>query len=184
MPAPTSYTWGVVPGADPPEPPPPPTVPEETDATVSSVVVVAHDMVQVFFNIPMLSNSAMALKTNYTVIPQGDGIPVNVDKVLVPKGTVVDYVQLVITDFSIGEEYLVVAENLTTPQGNPISEFNAAPFIGRRTKVDAMMDNMPAIYDLTPTSTLRMLFNAIGMMDDLIGGSRNDTLVGSIDPDA
>lgn len=182
--APTSYTWGVVPGLDPPEPPPPPTVPEETDATVSEIVVIAHDMLQVFFNFNMLSNDDMALKTNYTVTPQGSGIPVQVNKVLVPKGTTVEYIQLVITDFTIGEEYLVVANNLTTPQGNQISEFNAAPFIGRRTKVDSMLDSMPAIYDLSPEEPLRMLFNAIGMASDLIGGSRNDTLVGNLDPDA
>lgn len=181
MPLPTAYSWTISPGEDPPAPPAAPSLPEEGDATVQEIVVIAHDIIRVVFNMNMKSDAAMALKTNYIVDESGgNGIPVVVRGVLVPRGTTVDTIELVVSDFTVGEKYYVIANNLVTPAGVSISEFNAAPFIGRRTKVDSMMESMPALYNLNPGSDLRGLFNAIGMADDLIGGSRNDRLVGEV----
>lgn len=181
MTLPTDYVWPVSPGAPAEDPPAAPAVPAEGDATVLEVNVIASDELEVVFNMDMAVNDALRLKDNFTVDETpGSGVPVTVKEVIVPKGvTTTSTLRLIVTEFSVGEEYLViVSDSISTPSGEPISHFRSAPFVGRRTKVDAVLNSMPALFAKGPKSSLRAILTSIGRSDDAIGGSRRDRLVG------
>ncbi len=178
MALPTSYSWTLGP-PEPPTPPDPPAVPDPGDATVLEVNVKASDTIEVVFNQPMANNAALALETNYVVIEDDEGVPVTVRDVIVSSEPTTANVRLVITPFTVGATYsVIVSNNISNSLGDSLSEFNSAPFIGRHTKTDSVIQKMPGIYDTSARSLLRALFNAITEADDAIGGSRQDNLVG------
>ena len=86
-------------------------------------------------------------------------------------------IYLIITDFSVGEDYTVtVSTSINNPSGGNIdSTANTAQFRGRDTKIDSILVSRPSMYDTSVGTTLRSLLDAIGREDDLIGGSRDDS---------
>ena len=53
---------------------------------------------------------------------------------------------------------------------------NSGQWFGRRTKVDSILGSMPSMWNKTDTELLFYLLGAIGLIDEEIGGTRDDRL--------
>lgn len=137
--------------------------------------VLAHDLVEVVFNGLMKNDSVLQGIDNWAIIGiTGDTL--TVEEVFTGSDVGVRRVYLVISPFSIGEQYTVTAStSMRQTNGNNLSSTgNTVTFIGRRTKVDSLVGTRPPLYNLSPKSTVRQILNAIGREDDLIGGSKDE----------
>jgi len=150
--------------------------PAFTDVNVAVVKIVALDMVQIIFSEPMKNNAVLQDAASYTVTAfnPGVGVPVTVREVRTGKGISALSVLLVISQPTVGAVYDV------TVVGNIVSLNNVALTINtkrgkyRKTKNDSLFTTRPSMYDLRPQSVYRNVLTAIGLEDDLIGGSENE----------
>lgn len=119
-------------------------------------------------------DSAYKDVANYTVTPDGSSTSLTIKRVLVPKDTrVVNYVDLLIEPPAFGAVYLVAVQNLRYRAGGNLSA--GGWFKSRNTKATAVTNSVPRHFNRDPESAMGALLSAIGIADDLIGGSRNDT---------
>ena len=142
---------------------------------VLSTDVYAHDLIEIVFNAPMKNNATLQDVASY-VITDTDGAQLEVEQVLTSGDVAVRAVYLVVAPFVTGELYTVTVSTQTRlTNGSFLSALgNQVEFIGRKTKIDSLCSTRPRMYNLTPTSLLRNILNAIGREDDLIGGNRDD----------
>lgn len=146
---------------------------------VTSADVWARDLLEVNFSHSMKNNTDLSTASNYTVTPDTSGQAVSVLSVQVGKNVVsTSKVYLEVTPLSQGDFYTVtVSPTIVTTDNIRIeSDFSTAQLKGRRTKIDSMVLSRPKMYDTRVTSLIRKILNAIGREDDLIGGSRDDTI--------
>lgn len=140
-------------------------------ATVVATVFAA-DVIKLEFPELMKNNAVLQNPATYTVIPIGNGIPVEVKEVKTGNDGRVTEIYLIVTPFTIGEEYVInILSSLLTIEGNILTIGADASFIGRNTKIDRMVKSRPAMYDMNSGSLLRVILEAIGNSDELIGGS-------------
>jgi hypothetical protein len=145
---------------------------------LAKVDVIARDQIVLEFNAPMRNEPALLDVANYAITPVGAGQSVNVISVLSGNRVNPTQIQLIITNFSIGEKYLItVSSGIHVVDGTSLdASGRTGHFVGRRTKIDSLISSRPQMYDVRPTSVLRTILTAIGRQDDLLGGSRKDYL--------
>jgi len=158
--------WGAGEAAAPPE------------SDVVSADVYASNLIALTFSLPMKNNLTLKNKDLYAIVPEGTGSPVLVHEVRTGNTLTTRTVFLVVSGFTVGETYTVtVSAGPVASSGAPLSVLdNIVQFIGRRTKIDSMVDSRPGFYDVRPSSNMFSILAAIGRQDDLIGGSRDDDL--------
>lgn len=146
-------------------------------ANISTICdVFAHDMLLVTFATPVKNNAALQAASTYTVTALDSGLPVTVISVQSGNTVSVTDVYLIVSNPEVGKFYQITFANLTSIDGTAVSPV-LCKFYARSTKIDAIISTRPLLYDMTPESTLRKIFSAIGRQDELIGGSRNDRIV-------
>lgn len=128
------------------------------------------DFIEVQFQAPVASNSMLLDASNYSITPVASGLPVSVLKVIDTSEPRPTSVFLVVTVPTPGEEYALEVANLTDSTGASFTGPLSITYTHRRTKTDNILSSRPKLYDLRAGSTIRALFGAIGMEDDLIGG--------------
>jgi hypothetical protein len=73
-----------------------------------------------------------------------------------------------------GSTYQLEIEELANREGSTFGVFGQ--YIYRDTKSDSGLRSIPKHFDKRPSSLIATMTTAIGVSDDAIGGSRNDTL--------
>lgn len=112
-------------------------------------------------------------------VVSGPGEPVSIREVLIPQDSRTStFVILVVDKPSHGTHYRVTATGINGRDGGTVT--GAGDFISRRTKTEDILRTIPGHYNTAAPSLLRAVFTAIGIEDELIGGSRND-LLGAVD---
>lgn len=108
-------------------------------------------------------------------IIDGAGEAVEVREVQAPQDGLTTYdVILVLDKPTHGTHYRVsTVTDLNGRDGDPVG--GSSDFIARRTKTENMLRALPQHFNTRPDSIIRAFVTAIGIQDDIIGGSRNDT---------
>lgn len=149
--------------------------------SLSSVDVWAYDYLMLQFNQDILVNSYVTNVNNYTITATNpsEALPVTVIEVHQGNQSTNDQIFLIVSPFTIGQEYTItVSPFIRNPTGHALGELNNyGKFVGRTTKIDTVITTRPSWYDTRPKSLFRVISNAIGRSDDLIGGSRHDRLL-------
>jgi len=139
------------------------------DIDIVSAEMISADMVRVTVEAAVVVDDAYNEPTNYTVTPAGGGT-LNVRQVLPVNTKITTEIILVIDRAIKGQTYTVsVSSNVRGTQGQTVE--GSAEFVSRRTKIETLLRGMPAHYDTMPGSNIRSVLTAIGLSDDLIGGS-------------
>ena len=125
----------------------------------------AQDLLEAAFPIPIKNDTLLQSVDAYTITPLDGGIPVTVLAVQTGNAVSAEAVYLVTTTPTVGKLYRVEFQNLYAIDGSVVSPIDAK-FYGRPTKQDSIIQSRPSLYDMTPDSTLRKIFNAIGKQDD------------------
>ena len=143
-----------------------------TDIEVALLGVIASDMVSITFSEDAKVDAALRDPANYVVTPVGGGTPVNVISVQAGNEIRTNFISLLITDFTVGADYLVTVSNIVGADGSTLSAtLNTGQFTGRPTKADLAITHRETLFGRDPNSIIRNVLTAIAMEDDLIGGS-------------
>lgn len=143
-----------------------------TDIEVSLLGVIASDMISITFSEDAKVDDALRNPANYTVTPLGGGAPVGVVSVQAGNGIRTNFISLLITDFTVGADYLVTVSNIVGADGSALSAtLNTGQFTGRPTKTDLALTHRETLFGRDPDSIIRNVLTALAMEDDLIGGS-------------
>lgn len=137
----------------------------------------ADDIVLMTFEKEAVVDSKFSNPNTYTVTRvSSEGQDVAIRGVIVPKNSrTTKEVALVLDKPTHGAHYRITASNLNGRDGNPVG--GSGDFIGRRTKTEDMIRVISSHYNTAPDSVIRQVLTAIGVQDDIIGGSRNDFFV-------
>lgn len=171
----SSFSWTLEPDYVAPSPPAVAASATETDPRVLAADVWARDLIEVTFSHDMLCDEALASAANYSIIPKGSEVGVDILSVNVGKNGSTRRVFLVVSPFTVGGHYTlkVSTTNIKTTSGATIvTTANAIRFVTRRTKIDDVVESRPGMYDTSVDSVYRKLINAFARQDDLIGGNR------------
>lgn len=135
----------------------------------------SDDMLRIVFDTEFVVNATARTPGAYTIsVVEGDGQAVSVREVLLPQNSLTaTEVILVVDKPTHGTHYRVTATGLNGRDGTFVG--GASDFIGRRTKTEEMLRTMPSHYNMRADSLLRSVVTAIGIQDDIIGGSRSDS---------
>jgi len=150
-----------------------------------AVDILAHDTIIITFEQPVVIDSAFFDVTNYDIgIVEGVGL-IQVKEILSPiadaatleggRPLTTTYVILHTEPPTAGTHYRLTATGLTGTTGGTVA--GSSEFIGRRTKTQSLIQSMPAHYDTRPPSVIRNILTAIGISDEIIGGSRSDRIL-------
>ena len=144
-------------------------------ALISEVNIIARDLIEVVFKQLMLANAALGDISNYSVTVVDSGaVPVSVSAVL-SADKITDRVFLVISPGTIGSRYDVsLGASLQSIQENSALESDTARIKMRLTKTDSILSKQPTYFDMSPTSLMRILYEAEGIEDDKIGGNQSE----------
>jgi len=146
-----------------------------SDADLQGAVVVTSKLVKVLFDIPVVVDAAYLSPSSYTVtVIEGTG-PVAVRGVVVPTALTASSTLLEIDAMTAGTLYEVSSTDLSSTVGSDV--VGTARFVGRRTKAETLLKTLPRHFDPRPAALITGLGMAMGMSDDLIGGSRSDSLL-------
>lgn len=158
------------------------TPPAPSAVAVSTLCDVwAQDVILVTFSQSLVNDAALKDPANFTVTARDGGIPVTVRQVQSTNLDHTPHIWLVISTPQSGKTYQIACANLFTLDGSPAA-VGPCRFIGRDTKEDSIIKSRPSMYDMRPDSVLRILLQAIGRQDDLIGGARSDYFTAPLPP--
>lgn len=111
---------------------------------------------------------------NYQITPDGSTATLRIRKVLAPKNDlVVNFVDVLVDPPVEGVIYLAQVQNLRYRAGGTLSA--GGYFKARNTKASLAQKSLPGHFSKDPEHNIAALVSAIGISDDLIGGSRDDT---------
>jgi hypothetical protein len=135
----------------------------------------SDDTIRIIFDAEIVRDARLSEPGAYDiVIVSGTGDSVSVREVLVPQDSMTTTeVILVVDKPTHGTHYRVTATSLNGRDGGLVG--GTSDFIGRRTKAEDMIRAMPTHYNTQADSVLRQVLTAIGIQDEIIGGSRDDT---------
>ena len=148
---------------------------------VSSVDVLAKDLIRMNFSEDIVVNDAYKSAASYSVFQTSDPLQqLAIRRVLQPQDgslTVRDVI-LHIDGHTDGVLYSAkVVGSLVGRLGGIVDpDGTTGQFFSRRTKMDTTLSIIPKHYSKRPTSEFRGVLQAIMDQDDIIGGSRNDIL--------
>jgi hypothetical protein len=156
------------------------------DDDISSIVVIARDMLMVTFRESLIVDSAYLDAASYTITAVTDGAAaIQITNVLMqfdedenPKFSSTPYLFLQVTQPTLGAVYnidIVTPTSLRYVDGtSPAAAVTVRKFQSRYTKTDQTLRSIPKHFDKRVTAEIRTLLTAISLSDDLIGGSRRD----------
>lgn len=149
------------------------TFPALPPALAMSVTLVNYRLVRLDLNYVLTTDNAFYDVSNYTIMSsQGNVLGV---RGIVPLSRSTTAFILVETDTqSEPLEYTVSVSGIHQRDGSPVSA--QASWLARTTKGQTCLNNMPPTWSRSPSSNIASVLTAIGMSDDLIGGSRKDYL--------
>ena len=135
-----------------------------------------NDTIRITFDSEVVVDSLFSDTGSYVVaVVEGEG-PVSVREVLTPEDSrTTRSVILVVDKPTHGTHYRVTVAGLTGRDGALVG--GSSDFFGRRTKAEDMVRSMPMHYSRRPDSLIRNILTAIGIEDETIGGSRDDTFL-------
>jgi hypothetical protein len=169
-------------------PSPPNPTPVDQTYTISTVTVVARDVIKVNFNAAVAITESLITASSYQI--SGGSYEVAVDRVLPivdgqnaettavylalrPKALPGDAYEITIPSagavLELQLEDPVPEETLYSPDGGLIAAMTAEWF-QHRTKVDSVLSSFPGSYSMDLDSSLRMILQAITISDEVIGG--------------
>lgn len=136
----------------------------------------SDDTVMITFADELLVDTAYLDPNSYEVtLVSGDGEDVSVRSVVSAQDAkTINDVILVLDKPTYGAVYSIAVAGLSSRSGGAIS--GTASFAGRGTKTESMIRALPAHYNTRADSVIRAVLTAIGIQDDIIGGSRDDDL--------
>jgi hypothetical protein len=153
-------------------PPIPPVIPPPV---VVDINVYSRILLHVEFSDEIIVNDLYNDPSNYSIsVVDGTG-EIEVVGVLQTNQNASLDVILITQPMNLGTTYSVSATELQDRNNNKFSI--VGNFISRNTKVDSLLRSIPKHFDKRPTSILSALLIAIGVSDDIIGGSRDDSIV-------
>jgi hypothetical protein len=146
----------------------------DIDLPVSDIDVYTSRTIRAIFTDEVVTDSRYYDVNNYTLtLIEGSG-PVEIISVLSTNETATLELVLVTQPMTAGSTYQLEIEELANREGSTFGVFGQ--YIYRDTKSDSGLRSVPKHFDKRPTSLIATMITAIGVSDDLIGGSRNDTL--------
>ena len=160
-------------------PAPTPVVDIPENVQLAAVEVLAQDTLLVTFNQDMVNNDALKASASYVITPADAGDPVTIDAVLVSATEQsATAVVLALSTPTVGAEYLLTVSGALVSTAQTMFEpgSNLWQFVCRRTKMDRILNALPAVYTQTQGSSLRAVLHAVFREDDRIGGDREDYL--------
>lgn len=141
---------------------------------VVDITVYSKRLVRILFDDEVIVNDTYNDPTNYSIgVVEGTG-PVEVVGVLPTNLSASLEVILITQPMTSGTTYQVSVTSLSTRNGIDFSVLGN--YISRDTKTDSALRSIPKHFDRRPTSLLSSLITAIGINDDIIGGSRSDDI--------
>jgi hypothetical protein len=145
-----------------------------TTVGIVDINVYSKVLVHVEFNDEVIVNDLYNDPSNYSIsVVEGEG-PVEVVGILHNnKSSSLDVI-LITQPMTFGTTYSVAVTELSARDGTPQS-FTGS-YVSRNTKTDSLLRSIPKHFDKRPTSLLSALLLAMGISDDIIGGSRNDSI--------
>ena len=159
-----------------------PPTPTTSSVAISSVNVVAKDVIKVDFNTSVAVESHLMNAASYQVaggalvahvLPLEDRTTTSVFLVLAPKATFGSSYTLTIPSVGVITEYIpgdiLPDSTIYTPYGVPIQTMTAS-WTHHRTKTDAVLASLPGMYNKSIGSNLRSILQAIMISDEEIGG--------------
>lgn len=145
------------------------------DVDILGAELIAPDTVRINFESAIVVNDEYNNSSNYEVsIVAGNGQDVAVRSVLPIFADTTNEVILVIDKVSEGTIYQITISSLSSVTGQ--SAVGVAQFVGRRTKVQSLINKLPTHFNTLPTSCIRSVLTAIGLADEQIGGSLDSSL--------
>jgi len=141
------------------------------DVDVLSIDLISADVLRIRLDLPVIVDAAYNDPTNYTIsVLSGPGQALHIREVLPIQTDTASDIMLVIDRIDKGTTYVVtVGAAITSTKGQNV--VGSSQFVGRSTKTENMIKGLPAHFNKTPKSTIRNIMAAIGISDDLIGGS-------------
>jgi hypothetical protein len=147
----------------------------EAALPVSDINVLTKKSIRVQFTDEIVTDSRYYDVNNYSIaVVEGTG-PVEVLSVLPTNETASLELILVTQPMTHGTTYSLTIDEFVDRSGNEFSLVGG--FIYRDTKSDSALRSIPRHFDNRPASIIAAFVTAISINDDIIGGSRSDTLV-------
>jgi len=145
------------------------------DVDIVSVELVTDKLIRINLDLPVVVDAAYNDPTNYAVtLTSGDGQLVTVRAVLPTSEDTIQDIILVVDRVSRGATYQVSISNaITSASGQTVT--GSGRVTGRRTKAEGMIKSLPVHFNNRPDSLICCILSAIGLQDDTIGGSQDDT---------
>jgi hypothetical protein len=133
----------------------------------------AEDVLEVVFERGVVVDAKFTDLTNYDIVVVSGTGDIAIRSVLAPTDSrVTNKIILRVDKPTEGTHYRVSVTGLSGRDGAVVG--GSSDFIGRRTKGGDMIRSMPSHYDTRVGSILGAVLTAIGIEDDIIGGSRSD----------
>ncbi len=144
------------------------------DVDILAAELIAADAVRVRLEAPIVVDDEYNDRDNYTItIVEGGSGTVTVRSVLPTNEDITTEVILIMDRLVGGLTYEVsLGTNLKSADGQSV--VGTARFVGRKTKTENMLKGLPRHFNTSSTSTIRQILTAIGVSDDLIGGSLDE----------
>ncbi len=144
---------------------------------VPAADMLSNDTLVLTLSAFVVVDSAFFDINNYSVsVVSGSG-PVSIREVFTPKNNITTTDQIIVSvdKPTIGTHYQLHVGDLHGLTGALVG--GSGDFIARRTKTQSLVDSLPHHYDTRYASVIRQILTAVGISDDLIGGSRSDSFV-------
>lgn len=147
----------------------------------SRIEFIREDLVKVTLDYEVLLNEAYFDVSNYTIaLAGGDGSSaIVVRAILKPSDDSVktsDTIYIRTGPLQRGVEYELYIAGLTSSSTGTVVDNLTVPRTYRRTKVDSILSSCPSHFDKRPGSILGGLMTAIGISDNKIGGTFDESV--------
>lgn len=145
-------------------------------AQLTSVEVLAQGSLLLQFDKPMCNDAILRAASSYTITEPLAGVATQIVSVQTGNSAYTDQVVLHFYPPTIGEEYTVtVSSQLVDGESMLVNPAHRSQsFVVRKTKMDVVMQHLPALYDQSYESVLRNVLQGILREDDSIGGSQDE----------
>ncbi len=145
-----------------------------SDVDILLTDLIRSNILRILLEQPVVVNAAYSDPANYTItVIAGSGQEIAVRSVLSVQADTAEEVLLVIDKVDQGTTYSVtVGAAVVSVTGQNV--VGTSQFVGRRTKTENMVRGLPAHFNKQPDALICSLLSAIGLSDELIGGSLDE----------
>lgn len=146
------------------------TVQPESLIRISTVFVVAQDLLRLDFTGSLAIESTYLDKNSYSIVALDDPDTVTIEDILQPEGHSSKTVFLKVRGLKLGKTYrITVTSTLFEINGRSLPQVTST-WKQRRTKLDSTIASMANMYNTRGRSNIRGLLEAIMISDETIGG--------------